>query len=148
MTGKILNQIAFNKQYKRFVIVSENNVGVKLDDDGKDDGFVVLTYEEDAIAEKCFDAIQFIIDNEYPDTAPNDIAYCIYNKKEVDEEGKYVSGDNLTVESFERQVVDTGNAQIYAQGLETDTPEVKAKKLQAILDLTDFKRMCIEIINR
>ena len=147
-----VNQIYFNKELRRFIITqvedANKNIGVKLDDDGVNDGFLVLNDEQDAIAEKCFDAIQFIIDNQFKNSAPNKIIYSIYSKKEVDEQGQYVSGDNLTVENVERKLVDTGNAQVYAMGLETDTPEIKAKKLQAILDLTAFKRMCVEIINR
>ena len=135
---KTIKQIIFNAAFRRFVIVPENDiksVGVKLDDDEKDDGFVVLNDEEDAITLKAFDGINFIYEN---GGGIQPYKYSMYLQ----------DGDKVIVEGEEQKVVDTGSAQVYAQGLETDTPEVKAKKLQAILDLTDFKRMCVEIINR
>jgi hypothetical protein len=131
-----LKQIILNNEYRRFVIVTDvNNVGIKLDDDNVDDGFVVLNDEEDLITNKAFDAVLFILENGTQETS---LQYAIYSG----------DGDSLNVQSLNNKVFDTGSAQVYAQGLPTDTPEVKSKKLQSILDLTDFKRMCVEIINR
>lgn len=132
----ILEQIILNNEFRRFIIVAdERTFGIKLDDDEIDDGYIVLDDIQDTITEKAFKSIDFILLN---GTGERELKYAMYDGK----------NDSVNVQSVSDKSFNTGSAQEYAKGLEEDTPEIKAKKLQAILDLTAFKRMCVEILNR
>lgn len=130
-----MKQIVFSTAIDRFVIVKDDTtqpIGVKLDEDSIDDGYLVLNDEQDEITNKAFEGVYFILNHELQET---ELRYAIYE----------ASKDSLSIETFDGKTFDTEDAVTYAQGLETDSPEIKAKKMEAIMGLSDFKYMCIDL---
>lgn len=130
-----MDRIVFSTAIDRFVIIKDDTtqpIGVKLDDDGVDDGFLTLDDAQDLITKKAFEGVYFILQHELKET---DLRFAIYE----------ASNDSLNIQSATDHVFDTGDAVTYAQGVPTDSTEIKALKMQSILALRDFKIMCIEL---
>lgn len=131
-----MKRIVFSTAIDSFVIIKDEltqPIPVKINDNGEDDGYLVLNDEQDAITKKAFEAIYFILNHELQE---NELRYAIYE----------ASTDSLNIQSSTDKIFDTGNAVTYAQGLPDDSDEIKDLKMQSILALRHFKYMCIEII--
>lgn len=131
-----MDRIVFSTAIDSFVIIKDEQtqpIPVKLDDNGKDDGYLVLNDEQYAITKKAFEGVYFILNHELQET---ELRFAIYE----------ASNDSLNLQSSTDKTFDTGDTVTYAQGTDEDSDEIKALKMQSILVLRDFKYMCINII--